>query len=154
MVSDDRVNLCRYNKNISFLSEDGVQSQGKAMRQLPKWERYLKTGRSFVDTLKMSAFSTKTVFKEQFDIWSRNDVAAGISLALQWILINGSEGFSEGQTINQHYYLHVLAELCERIRKKLPELWKDKSWVLHKDNAPLILHYLARSFLTSTAFWC
>ena len=42
----------------------------------------------------------------------------------------------EGQTINQHYYLHVLAELRERIRKKRPELWKDKSWVLHQDNAP------------------
>lgn len=36
----------------------------------------------------------------------------------------------------QHYYLHVLAELRERIRKKRPELWKDKSWVLHQDNAP------------------
>ncbi|GFX33388.1 uncharacterized protein TNCV_812501 [Trichonephila clavipes] len=29
----------------------------------------------------------------EFDIWSRNYVAAGISLALQWILINGSEGY-------------------------------------------------------------
>lgn len=41
-----------------------------------------------------------------------------------------------GQTINQHYYLHVLAEFCEKIKKKRPELWKDKSWVLHQDNAP------------------
>ena len=27
----------------------------------------------------------------------------------------------EGQTINTYYYLHVLAELRERIRKKRPE---------------------------------
>ncbi|GFW35659.1 hypothetical protein TNCV_4435101 [Trichonephila clavipes] len=31
----------------------------------------------------------------EFDIWGRNYVAPGISLALQWILINGSEGYDE-----------------------------------------------------------
>lgn len=40
----------------------------------------------------------------------------------------------EVETINRHYHLHVLAELCEGIRKKTTELWKDKSWVLHQDN--------------------
>ncbi|GFX89523.1 mariner Mos1 transposase [Trichonephila clavipes] len=43
---------------------------------------------------------------------------------------------SEGQTINQHYYLEVLGNLRERIRKKRPEMWKEKSWIFHQDNAP------------------
>ena len=54
---------------------------------------------------------------------------------------------SEGQTINQHYYLHVLAELRERIRKKRPELWKDKSWVIHQNNAPAHSAFSVERFL-------
>ncbi|GFV60152.1 putative mariner transposase [Trichonephila clavipes] len=42
----------------------------------------------------------------------------------------------ESQTINQHYYLEVLDNLRERIRKKRPEMWKEKSWIFHQDNAP------------------
>ncbi|GFV60985.1 mariner Mos1 transposase [Trichonephila clavipes] len=42
----------------------------------------------------------------------------------------------EGQTINQHYYLEVLGNLRERIRKKRPEMWKEKSWIFHQDSAP------------------
>uniref|UniRef100_T1HJL4 Uncharacterized protein n=1 Tax=Rhodnius prolixus TaxID=13249 RepID=T1HJL4_RHOPR len=38
--------------------------------------------------------------------------------------------------INQHYYREMLAQLRERVRKKRPDLWKNKSWALHQDNAP------------------
>ncbi len=49
----------------------------------------------------------------------------------------------EGQTENQTYYLKVLATLGERVYKKWPELWKNKSWILHQDNAPVLVprHY-------------
>ncbi|VVC36390.1 Transposase, type 1 [Cinara cedri] len=53
--------------------------------------------------------------------------------------INGivmTEWVPEGQTVNQHYYLTVLATLRERVRKKRPMLWKNKSWILHQNNAP------------------
>ncbi|KAJ8939658.1 hypothetical protein NQ318_002148 [Aromia moschata] len=57
--------------------------------------------------------------------------------------INGivmTEWVPEGQTVNQTYYLKVLATLRERVRKKRPELWKvistKLSWILHQDNAP------------------
>ena len=53
--------------------------------------------------------------------------------------INGivmTEWVPEGQTVNQTYYLTVLATLRKRVRKKRPELWKNKSWILHQDNAP------------------
>ncbi|VVC37276.1 Transposase, type 1 [Cinara cedri] len=47
-----------------------------------------------------------------------------------------TEWVPEGQTVNQVYYLSVLATLRERVRKKRPELWKNNSWILHQDNAP------------------
>ncbi|VVC43896.1 Transposase, type 1 [Cinara cedri] len=47
-----------------------------------------------------------------------------------------TEWVPEGQTVNQIYYLSVLATLRERVRKKRPELWKNNSWILHQDNAP------------------
>ncbi|VVC44527.1 Transposase, type 1 [Cinara cedri] len=53
--------------------------------------------------------------------------------------INGivmTEWVPEGQTVNQIYYLSVLATLRERVRKKRPELWKNNSWILHQDNVP------------------
>ncbi|GFV89390.1 hypothetical protein TNCV_4152091 [Trichonephila clavipes] len=45
-------------------------------------------------------------------------------------------GFSpESETIDQHYYLHILAELRERLRKKLSENRGRTSHWDHRDNA-------------------
>ncbi|KAJ8957683.1 hypothetical protein NQ318_017575 [Aromia moschata] len=30
----------------------------------------------------------------------------------------------------------IFWQLRERVRKKRPELWKNKSWILHQDNVP------------------
>lgn len=43
---------------------------------------------------------------------------------------------TEGQTINQTYYLQILITLQEQIRKKRPKLWKNKTWILHQNNIP------------------
>lgn len=53
----------------------------------------------------------------------------------------------EGQTMNKEYYLEVLATLRERVRRKRPELWKNKSWILHQDNAPVHTALVVKSFL-------
>ncbi len=47
-----------------------------------------------------------------------------------------TECVPEGQTVNQTYYLKVLATLRERVCKKRPELWKNKLRILHLHNAP------------------
>ena len=39
-----------------------------------------------------------------------------------------------GQTVNKEYYLSVMRHLREAIRKNIPELWANKSWILHHDN--------------------
>jgi len=39
-----------------------------------------------------------------------------------------------GQTVNQVYYLEVLEMLREKVRRKRPEIFANKSWILHHDN--------------------
>ncbi|KAL1454506.1 hypothetical protein WDU94_010745 [Cyamophila willieti] len=63
---------------------------------------------------------------------------AGI-VHLEWV--------PEGQTITQYYYLEVLTRLREKIRKKRPELWNEKSWFLHRDNAPAHSAFSVKTFL-------
>ncbi len=46
-----------------------------------------------------------------------------------------TEWVPEFQTVNQTYHLKVLSTLCEKVCKKWPELWKNKSWILYQENA-------------------
>ena len=39
----------------------------------------------------------------------------------------------EGLTVNQVYYKNVLKVLHERVRRKRPDLWKNASWILQKE---------------------
>jgi hypothetical protein len=41
-----------------------------------------------------------------------------------------------GQTISAAYYCNILRRLPENVRRLLPELWRQKKWLLHHDNAP------------------
>lgn len=54
---------------------------------------------------------------------------------------------SEGLTISPYYCLHILSEFRERIKEKRPELWKDKSWILHHDSAPTHFRSSVKRFL-------
>jgi histone-lysine N-methyltransferase SETMAR len=44
------------------------------------------------------------------------------------------EFLEQGQTVNQHCYLEVLASLHEVVHQRRPELWP-VAWILHHDNA-------------------
>jgi hypothetical protein len=44
------------------------------------------------------------------------------------------EFLEQGQTMNQHCYLEILARFREAVRRRRPELWPD-AWILHHDNA-------------------
>jgi hypothetical protein len=41
-----------------------------------------------------------------------------------------------GQTVKSAYYCHVLRRLRENVRRLRPELWRQKNWLLHHENAP------------------
>lgn len=59
-----------------------------------------------------------------------------------------TEWVPSGQTVNQHYYVEVLAKLRERIRRKRPLLWKN-GWILHQDNAPAHNALSVKQFLAN-----
>ena len=50
-------------------------------------------------------------------------------------------------TVNKKYYLEVMWRLQKAIRRKRTELWKNQSWILHYDNAPVHTSMLVREFL-------
>ena len=45
------------------------------------------------------------------------------------------EFVSQGQTVNQQFYLEVLKRLRDAVRRKRPELWRSDEWLVHH-NAP------------------
>ncbi|UYV77400.1 CSNK1A1 [Cordylochernes scorpioides] len=57
------------------------------------------------------------------------------------------EFLPQGRTVNKEYYLQVMGNLREAIRQKRPDLWKNKNWLLHYDNAPAHTLLLVRDFL-------
>ncbi|UYV75446.1 hypothetical protein LAZ67_13000301 [Cordylochernes scorpioides] len=57
------------------------------------------------------------------------------------------EFLPQGRTVNKEYYLQVMRNLREAISQKRPDLWKNKNWLLHHDNAPAHTSLLVRDFL-------
>ncbi|UYV60623.1 hypothetical protein LAZ67_1001697 [Cordylochernes scorpioides] len=60
------------------------------------------------------------------------------------------EFLPQGRTVNKEYYLQVMRNLCEAIRQKRPDLWKNKNWLLHHDNALLTHRCLCATFWPKT----
>ena len=54
-----------------------------------------------------------------------------------------------GQTDNQVYYMEVLEKLCEKVRRKRPELSVNNSWILHHDNIRAHTALSVREFLAT-----
>ncbi|UYV62475.1 hypothetical protein LAZ67_2000729 [Cordylochernes scorpioides] len=57
------------------------------------------------------------------------------------------EFLPQGRTVNKEYYLQVMRNLREAIRQKRSDLWKNKNWLLHHENAPAHTSLLVRDFL-------
>ncbi|UYV83278.1 hypothetical protein LAZ67_23000391 [Cordylochernes scorpioides] len=57
------------------------------------------------------------------------------------------EFLPQGRTVNKEYYLQVMRNLREAIRQKRPDMWKNKNWLLHHDNAPAHTSLLVRDIL-------
>jgi histone-lysine N-methyltransferase SETMAR len=49
---------------------------------------------------------------------------------------NHFEFVPEGTTVNQTCYVKALKRLTDAVRRKRGELWRDRSLILHRDNAP------------------
>ncbi|UYV79066.1 hypothetical protein LAZ67_17000982 [Cordylochernes scorpioides] len=60
------------------------------------------------------------------------------------------EFLPQGRTVNKEYYLQVMRNLREAICQKRRDLWKNKNWLLHHDNASAHTSLLVRDFLAKT----
>jgi hypothetical protein len=58
---------------------------------------------------------------------------------------------SEGVVHNKEYYLEVMQRLCEAVRKKRPDAWRENQWMLQHDNTPSHSSFLVRDFLAKHA---
>jgi hypothetical protein len=54
----------------------------------------------------------------------------------------------EGQTVNSAYYCDILRRLRENVRTLRPELWRQKNWPLHHDNASSYTSFFTWEFFT------
>ena len=52
------------------------------------------------------------------------------------------------QTVNGKFYCEVLRRMKEYVRRKWPEMWKKRDWLLHHDNAPAHTSLIVREFPT------
>jgi len=52
-----------------------------------------------------------------------------------------------GREYNKEFYLKVMKCLREAVRRERPEVWTNKTWMLHHDNAPAHESLLIREFL-------
>ena len=64
-----------------------------------------------------------------------------------WKGIVHHEFVPRGETVNKEFYLKVMKRLREAVRRKRPEAWTNKPWMLHHDNAPPHASLLIREFL-------
>jgi len=64
-----------------------------------------------------------------------------------WKGIVHHEFVPRGETVNKEFYLKVMKRLREAVRRKRPEAWTNKTWMLHHDNAPAHASLLIREFL-------
>jgi len=52
-----------------------------------------------------------------------------------------------GQTVNSGFYCEVLRRLRENLRRHRPQFWRERTWLLHHDNAPSHTSVLTHYFL-------
>ena len=80
----------------------------------------------------------------------RSNVKVLLTVFLDYNGVVHYEFLPEGHTANKEYYLEDMHHLHEAIWKKYPELWKNKSWLLHHGIVPahmslLVHHVLANN---------
>jgi hypothetical protein len=60
--------------------------------------------------------------------------------------ISHKEFVLAGQTASFEYYCDVLRRLNENVQRLRPQLWRQKNWMSHHDNAPSCTSLFTRDF--------
>ena len=78
---------------------------------------------------------------------SRSQIKVLLTVFFDYRGVVHHEYLPYGSTVTKEYYTGVLKRLRDAVRRKRRELWKDKSWVLHHDNAPAHTSLMVSKFL-------
>jgi len=65
-----------------------------------------------------------------------------------WKCIVHHEFVQRGQMVKEKLYQEVLTCLRDGVRKKIPELWENQTWMLHHNNTPEHASLIIRSYLS------
>jgi hypothetical protein len=57
-------------------------------------------------------------------------------LLIDWKGIVHHELFPRGHTVSGQFYFEVMKHFREAVRRKRPEGWRNKTWMLDQDNTP------------------
>jgi len=92
----------------------------------------------------------QTIFGRQRKFRSKSKVTFIVFVDIQGTVM--AEWVPSAQTVNQQYYIEVLTKFRERVRRKRPELWRNR-WILYQENAPAhnalsVVQYLANKNIT------
>ncbi|UYV79141.1 hypothetical protein LAZ67_17001224 [Cordylochernes scorpioides] len=106
-------------------------------------QRVITGNEAWLNHLMEAAARTKTEKANQV----RSNVKVLLTVFFDCRFVVHHEFLPQGRTVNKEYYLQVMRNLREAIRQKRPDLWKNKNWLLHHDNAPAHTSLLVRDFL-------
>ncbi|UYV78297.1 hypothetical protein LAZ67_16000889 [Cordylochernes scorpioides] len=81
--------------------------------------------------------------KKARQVWSNVKVLLTVFFDCRGVVHH--EFLPQGRMVNKEYYLQVMRKA---IRKKHPDLWKNKNWLLHHDNVPAHTSLLVRDLLS------
>ena len=76
-----------------------------------------------------------------------SNVKVLLTVFFDWNGMVHHEFLPQVQMVNKEYYLEVMSRLREAIRQKRTKLWKNQSWILTHDNAPVYTSMPVREFL-------
>lgn len=93
-----------------------------------------------------SEYRAKSEARPKRSRQSRSKIKVMLTIFFDYRGVVHYEFLPPGQTVNKEYYLSVMRRLREAIRLKRPNLWKDKNWFLHHDNAPSHTALVLRDF--------
>ena len=90
-----------------------------------------------------AVLNVQLIFNSYF-AWTCFGSSSIFAYSKKWIKVSVSN--IQCGTVNKEYYPQVMRNLREAIRQKRLDLWKNKNWLLHLDNAPAHTSLLVHKF--------
>lgn len=140
----------QYRKEVAQQMLNDVENDPELLKRVITGDESWVYGYDVETKTQSSQWKTKSEPRPKKARQVRSNVKVLITVFFDWKGVVHYEFLPRGRTVNKEYYVEVLRHLREAIRKKRPELWANKTFILHHDNAPAHASRLVSQFLTNT----